>query len=88
MYRPYKPTAKYPYPAVMVPLLKTKPVISKRTQLTKQNANPDETGAVKLTYLISSPVMERSTPKPAPRPTRMLKTGPAKHACNKKYELE
>lgn len=67
----------------MVPPLNTKPVISSRMQLMKQNRNPVLIEGVKLTYLTSSPVTERRTLNPAPKPTRMLKIGPAKHAYHR-----
>jgi hypothetical protein len=64
----------------MVPLLNTNPVISSKMQLIKQNRNPVLIEGVRLTYLTSSPVTERRTPNPAPKPMRILNIGPAKQA--------
>mmetsp|Transcript_12809 Transcript_12809/g.18256 ORF Transcript_12809/g.18256 Transcript_12809/m.18256 type:complete len:115 (+) Transcript_12809:403-747(+) len=64
----------------MEPLLQTNPNTKMRIQLQSRKKNPTTMEGDKSTFVTSFPVMFEREANPPPSPSRMLKTGPAKHA--------
>jgi hypothetical protein len=79
-YKEYRVNAMYPYFFGILPLPNSSPVVRMVPVLTTINRKPVTTDGDKETAASAFPVLPARLLKPKPRPTRILKSGPAKQA--------